>query len=79
MTEITYFMVVPFDYAGDAIVAGEPVNCPSPAAAIQRAQDLWKIFGHAGAIALSRTSDFEIGVFGAKHVLRRFGQVPSEF
>jgi hypothetical protein len=66
MTEITYFMVVPFDYVDDGVVAGEPIGCSSPAAAIQRAQGLWKTFGHAGAIAFSRTSDFEIGKFDAK-------------
>jgi hypothetical protein len=79
VTEITYFMVVPFDYVDDAVVAGEPIRCPSPAAALQRAQGLWKTFGHAGAIAISRTSDFEIGKFGAKQVLRRFGQVPTDY
>jgi hypothetical protein len=79
MAEITYFMVVPFDYVDDGIVAGEPIGCPSPGAAIQRAQGLWKTLGHAGAIAISRTSDFEIGKFGAKQVLRQFGQVPTEY
>ena len=79
MAEITQFMVVPFDYVDDGVVAGEPIGCPSPAAAIQRAQGLWKTFGHAGAIALSRTSDFEIGKFAAKQVLRRFGQVPTDY
>ena len=57
MTEITCFMVVPFDYVDDEIVAGEPIRCPSPAAAIERAQGLWKIFGHTGAVASSRTGD----------------------
>ena len=79
MTEITHFVAVPFDYVDDGVVAGEPIECASPAAAVQRAQGLWKTFGHAGAIAISRTSDFEIGKFGAKQVLRRFGQVPSEY
>jgi hypothetical protein len=79
MTEITYFIAVPFNYVDDDIVAGEPIRCPSPAVAIARAQGLWKTFGHAGAIAISRTSDFEIGKFGAKQVLRRFGQVPTEY
>ena len=79
MTGITYFIVVPFDYVDDAVVAGEPIQCQSPAAAIQRAQGLWKAFGHAGAIALSRTSDFEIGKFDARQVLRRFGQVPTDY
>ena len=79
MAEIIQFMVVPFDYVGDDIVAGEPVRCPGPADAIQRAQALWKTFGHAGAIAFSRASDLEIGKFGDRHILRRFGQVPSEY
>lgn len=79
MSEMTHFMVVPFDYVGDDIVAGEPVKCPTPADAIERAQRLWKTFGHAGAIAFSRTSDFEIGKFDARHELRRFGQVPGEY
>jgi hypothetical protein len=79
MTEITYFMVVPFDYVDDAVVAGEPIGCPSPAAAIQRAQGLWKVFGHAGSVAFSRTTDFEIGKFNDKHLLRRFGQVTDEY
>lgn len=79
MSEIIQFEVVPFDYVGDNIVAGEPIRCPTPAAAIDRAQGLWKTFGHAGAIAFSRSSDFEIGKFDAKHILRRFGQVPSEY
>ena len=78
MAEITQFEVVPFDYAGGDLVAGEPVRCPSPDAAIERALGLWKIFGHAGAIALSRTSDFETGKFDQRHVLRRFGHVPGD-
>jgi hypothetical protein len=79
MAEITYFIAVPFDYVDDNIVAGEPIGCPSPADAIQHAQGLWRTFGHAGAIAVSRTSDFAIGRFGASQVLRRFGQVAPEY
>jgi hypothetical protein len=77
MAEIVQFVVVPFDYVGNAVVAGEPERCPSPAAAIERAQGLWKTFGHAGAIAFSRTSDFQSGAFGTMQILRKFGQVPS--
>jgi hypothetical protein len=79
MAEIILFMAVPFDHAADGIVAGEPVRCPSPAAAIEQARGLWKTFGHAGAIAFSRTSDFAIGTFGNTQILRKFGQVPSEY
>ena len=79
MTEITYFIVVPFDYIDAASSLVNLLAAQVPAAAIQRAQGLWKTFGHAGAIAISRTSDFEIGKFDAKQVLRRFGQVPTEY
>src|SRR3954471_2531911 len=79
MAEIIQFMAVPFDYTSDGIVAGEPVRCPSPAAAIEQAQGLWKTFGHAGAIAISRTSDFAIGTFGNRQILRKPTQVPSQY
>jgi hypothetical protein len=79
MTEITHFMVVPFDYVDDGIVAGEPIGCPSPVDAIQTAQVQWKLFGHAGAVAFSRTSDFQKGEFNRRHILRWFGQVPDAY
>jgi hypothetical protein len=79
MTEITSFVAIPCDFIDDSITAGEPIDCPSPAAAIQRAQGLWKIFGHAGSVAFSRTTDFEIGKFNDRHVLCRFGHVTDEY
>jgi hypothetical protein len=79
MAEITVFVALPFDFVDGGIAAGEPVECASPAAAIERAQGLWKVFGHAGAIAFVRTTDFEIGKFNDKHVLRRFGHVSDEY
>ena len=79
MAEITLFVALPFDFVDGGIAAGEPVECASPAAAIERALGLWKVFGHAGAIAFVRTTDFEIGKFNDKHVLRRFGHVTDEY
>jgi hypothetical protein len=79
MAEITSFVVLPFDFIDGVVAAGEPIDCPSPADAVQRAQALWKVFGHAGSFAYSRTSDFETGRFNEKHVLRRFGQVTDEY
>jgi hypothetical protein len=79
MADLTYFIALPFDFVDGGIAAGEPINCPNPAAAIQSARGLWKVFGHAGAVAFSRTTDFEIGKFNHTHVLCRFGQVPLEF
>jgi len=79
MTEITHFVALAFDLIDGGLVAGEAVDCASPAVAIQTAQGQWKILGHAGAVAFSRTSDFEKGKFNYTHVLRRFGQVPDEY
>jgi hypothetical protein len=79
MTEITRFVALAFDLVDGALAAGEPVDCASPAVAIQTAQGQWKFLGHIGAVAFSRTSDFERGIFNHRHVLRRFGQVPDEY
>ena len=79
MTEITAFVALAFDLVDGGLVPGEAVDCASPGLAIQTALGQWKLFGHAGAVAFSRTSDFERGRFNHKHVLRRFGQVPDEY
>ena len=69
MAGITYFVALPFDVADGSVVVGEPIECPSPAAAIVRAQGLWKVLGHTGAVAFSRTA----GDFHDATVLRKFG------
>jgi hypothetical protein len=79
MTEIVIFQALAFDLIDGRLVDGQLVNCGSPALAIQTAQGQWKVFGHAGAIAFSRTSDFGAAKFTRKHVLRRFGQVPEAY
>ncbi len=75
MDEITHFVALPFDVANGDFVAGEPVKCASPMAAIERAKGFWKIFGHAGALAFVRTG-YPVT---RTTVLRRFGRVPEDF
>ena len=41
MAGISYFVALPFDATDNGIVAGESVECPSPAAAVA----LLKVFG----------------------------------
>jgi hypothetical protein len=79
MSEIVRFQALAFDLVEGRLVEGQLVDCGSPALAIQTAQGQWKVFGHAGAVAFSRTSDFGTAKFGHKQVLRRFGQVPEEY
>ena len=79
MAESTHFVALAFDLVDGVLVAGESADCADPAIAIRTAQGQWKLFGHAGAVAFSRTSDFEHGKFNQRYVLRRFGQLPEEY
>jgi len=74
MGEITQFIAVPIDRTEQGLVAGEAFKCASPQAAIERAKGFWKVFGHAGAVAVVRTGFPET----TTTVLRRFGNVPEE-
>jgi hypothetical protein len=78
MAGITYFVALPFDVVEGSVVVGEPIECSSPAAAIERAQGLWKVLGHTGAIAFSRMGDPATGDFRDATVLRKFGGVPDD-
>jgi len=79
MTGIVGFHALAFDLVDGRLIEGPLVGCESPALAIQTAQGQWKIFGHAGAVAFSRTSYFDSDNPGQKYVLRWFGQVPDEY
>jgi hypothetical protein len=71
-------VALPFDVADGSVVVGEPIECLSPAAAIERAEGLWKVLGHTGAVAFSRTGDPATGNFRDATVLRKFGNVPDD-
>ena len=79
MTGIVYFQALAFDLVDGRLVAGQSVDCGTPALAIQTAQGQWKVFGHVGAVAFSRTSSFDNAKSNHGHVLRRFGQVPDVY
>lgn len=66
---------MPFDFASTELVSGEQAKCASPAAAIERAQGMWRTLGHAGAVALVRVGYPE----SRTTVLRTFGSVPEDF
>jgi hypothetical protein len=78
MPGITYFVALPFDVADGNVVIGEPIECPNATVAIERAQGLWKVLGHTGAVAFSRTGDPATGDFLDATVLRKFGDVPDD-
>jgi hypothetical protein len=64
--------------ADGSVVVGEPIECPSAAAAIGRAGGMCKILGHTGAVAFSRTGDPATGEFSDATVLRKLGDVPDD-
>ena len=79
MTGIIRFQALAFALVDGHLVEEQRVDCESPALAIKTAQGLWKVFGHAGAVAVSRTSYFNREQSNRQLVLRRFGQIPDEY
>lgn len=78
MSEVTYFVALPFVAADDGISAGEAVECLGQNAAVMRAEALSRRPGNVGALAFSRTGDPSSGDFGDAKVIRRFGEVPDD-
>jgi hypothetical protein len=78
MSEVTYYVVLPFVEANDGIAAVEAVECFNPNAAMMRAEALSRRPGYVGAIAFSRTGDPATGDFGDAKVIRKFGKVPND-
>jgi hypothetical protein len=78
MTEITYFVALPFVSTDDGIAAGEPIECFNPVAVVMRAEALSRKEGHVGAVAFSRTGEPATGDFGDAKVIRKFGDVPDD-
>jgi hypothetical protein len=78
MSEVTYYVALPFVAADDGIAAGEAIECFNPNAAVMRAEALSRRPGYVGAIAFSRSGDPAIGDFGDAKVIGRFGDVPDD-
>ena len=78
MTDVTYFVALPFVAADDGIAAGEPTECFNPVAVVMRAEALSRKPGHVGAVAFSRTGDPATGEFGDAKVIKTFGEVPDD-
>jgi len=76
MSEVTYYVALPFVMADDGFAAGEAAECLSANAAVMRAEALSRKSGHVGALAFSRTGDPSSGDFGDAN--RKFGEVPDD-
>jgi hypothetical protein len=78
MSEVTYYVALPFVASDDGIAAGEPMECFNPVAVVVRAEALSRKEGHLGAVAFSRTSDPATGNFSDAKVFKKFGDVPDD-
>jgi hypothetical protein len=78
MSEVTYYVALPFVPCDGGIAAGEATECLSANAAVMRAEALSSKPGHIGALAFSRTGDPSSGDFGDAKVIRKFGEVPED-
>jgi hypothetical protein len=78
VSEVTYYVALPFMTADNGIAAGEPMDCFNPNAAVMRAEALSRKPGHVGAVAFSRTGDPATGDFRDAQVIKRFGDVPKD-
>ena len=78
MSEVTYFVALPFVATDDGIAAGEPTECFNPSVVVMRAEALSRKEGYVGAIAFSRTGDPATGDFNDAKVLKKFGDVPDD-
>jgi hypothetical protein len=78
MSEVTYYVALPFVQSDDGIAPGEAAECFSANAAVMRAEALSRKPGHVGAIAFSRSGDPATGEFGDAKLIRKFGDVPED-
>ncbi len=77
MTNVTYYVVLPFVRDDDGeLVAEEAIEAQSAFSAQRRAQAL--IGKKAGAIAFSRAGDPALGEFEDAIILGRYGETPTD-
>lgn len=78
MSEVTYFVALPFVAADYGIAAGGPAECLNPDAAVMRAEALSRKEGHVGVVAFSRAGDPATGDFSDAQVIKKFGDGPDD-
>jgi hypothetical protein len=77
VTEVTYYVALPFVAADDGIAVGEARVRQSECGG-DAGRTLSRKAGHIGAIAFSRSGDPATGDYGDTKVIRKFGDVPDD-
>jgi hypothetical protein len=78
MSEVTYYVALPFIATEDGIAPGEAVQCFNPNSAVMRAEAFSHKPGYFGALAFSRKGDPATGDFRDARIIRKFGDVPGD-
>jgi hypothetical protein len=77
MSEVTYYVALPFVAADDGIAPGEAVECFNPKRSGNAGRGGVAEAGYVGAVAFSRSGDPATGDFGDAKLIRKFGNVPD--
>jgi hypothetical protein len=78
MSEVTYYVALPFVASDNGIAPGQAIECFNPTAAAMKAEALSRKPGYVGAVAFSRSGDPATGDFGDAKLIRKFGDVPDD-
>lgn len=78
MSEVIYYVALPFIATEDGIAPGEAVECFNPNSAVMCAAAFSHKPGYVGALAFSRTGDPATGDFRDAKIIRKFGNVPDD-
>jgi hypothetical protein len=78
LTDVTYYVALPFGTDEDGPEPREAVEYTSANAAIRSAERMARTEGHIGAVAFSRTGDPGSDEFADAVLLKAFGEVPSD-
>lgn len=78
MSEVTYYVALPFVAISDGVAPGEAIECFNPNSAVMCAEMLSCKPGYVGALAFSRTGDPATGDFRDARIIRKFGDVPDD-
>jgi hypothetical protein len=75
MSQVTYYVALPFRYGDGEMVAGEPQECRDALKARSVAAVLASNTDNCGAVAFARTGDPALGEFDDAVIIARLGEV----
>ena len=63
MSDVTWYVALPFVASDDGSAPGEAQECPSATIAMLQAESMSRKPGNVGAVAFSRSGDLSSGTF----------------